>query len=141
MNYYYSATMNTFYLASIKQNYIDTGSFPDDAKEIEDDIFQQFAAAIPPEGKMRIAGKEGLPIWADIPFPTQKELIQQAEYEKQNKIQEVSKIIAPYQDAIDLGIATDKELKRLNAWKQYRVDLNRIDTANAPDITWPEKPQ
>lgn len=141
MNYYYSATMNTFYLASIKQNYIDTGSFPDDAKEIEDDIFQQFAAAIPPEGKMRIAGKEGLPIWADIPFPTQKELIQQAEYEKQNKIQEVSKIIAPYQDAIDLGIATDKELKQLNAWKQYRVDLNRIDTATAPDIAWPEKPQ
>ncbi|EJD6400467.1 tail fiber assembly protein [Providencia rettgeri] len=141
MNYYYSATMNTFYLASIKQNYIDTGSFPDDAKEIEDDIFQQFAAAIPPEGKMRIAGKEGLPIWADIPFPTQKELIQQAEYEKQNKIQEVSKIIAPYQDAIDLGIATDKELMQLNAWKQYRVDLNRIDTATAPDITWPEKPQ
>lgn len=141
MNYYYSATMNTFYLASIKQNYIDTGSFPDDAKEIEDDIFQQFAAAIPPEGKMRIAGKEGLPIWADIPFPTQKELIQQAEYEKQNKIQEVSKIIAPYQDAIDLGIATNKELKQLNAWKQYRVDLNRIDTANAPDIAWPEKPQ
>lgn len=141
MNYYYSATMNTFYLASIKQNYIDTGSFPDDAKEIEDDIFQQFAAATPPEGKMRIAGKEGLPIWADIPFPTQKELIQQAEYEKQNKIQEVSKIIAPYQDAIDLGIATDKELKQLNAWKQYRVDLNRIDTATAPDITWPEKPQ
>ncbi|MEX9886282.1 tail fiber assembly protein [Providencia rettgeri] len=141
MNYYYSATMNTFYLASIKQNYIDTGSFPDDAKEIEDDIFQQFAAAIPPEGKMRIAGKEGLPIWADIPFPTQKELIQQAEYEKQNKIQEVSKIIAPYQDAIDLGIATDKELMQLNAWKQYRVDLNRIDTATAPDITWPEKPE
>ncbi|MBO1928548.1 tail fiber assembly protein [Providencia rettgeri] len=49
--------------------------------------------------------------------------------------------MAPYQDAIDLGIATDKELMQLNAWKQYRVDLNRIDTSAAPDIEWPEKPQ
>lgn len=61
--------------------------------------------------------------------------------EKQSSMKLASEAIAPLQDAIDLSIATDKELMQLNAWKQYRVDLNRIDTSTAPDIDWPEKPQ
>ncbi|EMG9853476.1 tail fiber assembly protein, partial [Escherichia coli] len=28
----------------------------------------------------------------------------------------------------------------LEAWKKYRVLLNRIDTSTAPDIEWPEIP-
>lgn len=75
------------------------------------------------------------------PIPSKQQLIVSAEYKKKSAFNEASIAIAPLQDAIDLGIATDKELKQLNAWKQYRVDLNRIDTANAPDIAWPEKPQ
>ncbi|MEY0278604.1 tail fiber assembly protein [Providencia rettgeri] len=140
MNYYYSATMNAFYLVSMKQNYINAGSFPDDAKEIEDDIFQQFSASVPPEGKMRIAGEDGLPAWADIPPPTQEELIQQAKYEKQDRLQEASKIIAPLQDATDLGMATESEVAILNKWREYRVLLNRVDTSATLDIKWPEKP-
>lgn len=66
---------------------------------------------------------------------------EKAQQEKQTLMAQASKAIAPYQDAIDLGIATDKELIQLNAWKQYRVDLNRIDTSMAPDIAWPEKPE
>lgn len=69
------------------------------------------------------------------------QLITEANATKSILLSKASEKMAPYQDAIDLGIATDKELKQLNAWKQYRVDLNRIDTANAPDIAWPEKPQ
>lgn len=48
--------------------------------------------------------------------------------------------IAPLQDAVDLSIATDDEKTQLTAWKQYRVSLNRVDTATAPDITWPSAP-
>lgn len=73
--------------------------------------------------------------------PSLLELISNAESVKQSRLFEAANAIAPYQDAIDLGIATDKELIQLNAWKQYRVDLNRIDTSTAPDIAWPEKPQ
>lgn len=67
--------------------------------------------------------------------------IKGAKYQKQALLIEATNQSTPLQDAIDLGIATDKELKQLNAWKQYRVDLNRINTATAPDIAWPEKPQ
>lgn len=48
--------------------------------------------------------------------------------------------IAPLQDAVDLGIATDEELALLLEWKKYRVLLNRIDTSVAPDIEWPTVP-
>ncbi|KLG49264.1 tail fiber assembly protein, partial [Escherichia coli] len=47
---------------------------------------------------------------------------------------------APLQDAADLEIATEEETSLLEAWKKYRVLLNRIDTSTAPDIVWPEIP-
>ncbi|MDT4620715.1 tail fiber assembly protein, partial [Escherichia coli] len=47
---------------------------------------------------------------------------------------------APLQDAVDLEIATEEETLLLEAWKKYRVLLNRVDTSTAPDIEWPEEP-
>ncbi|OBY36422.1 tail fiber assembly protein [Providencia rettgeri] len=75
------------------------------------------------------------------PKQSKTQLISYADEKKSILLAEATESIAPIQDALDLGIATDKELKQLNTWKQYRVDLNRIDTASAPDIAWPEKPQ
>ncbi|HGB3594706.1 TPA: tail fiber assembly protein, partial [Salmonella enterica subsp. enterica serovar Bovismorbificans] len=48
--------------------------------------------------------------------------------------------IRPLQDAVDLGIATDEEIQKLGAWKRYRVEINRIDTSNLLDISWPLPP-
>ncbi|NPF56150.1 tail fiber assembly protein, partial [Escherichia coli] len=44
------------------------------------------------------------------------------------------------QDAADLEIATEEETLLLEAWKKYRVLLNRVDTSTAPDIEWPTNP-
>lgn len=51
--------------------------------------------------------------------------------------------IAPLQDAVDLDKATPEEEQALLLWKNYRVDLNRIeDQENFPaDISWPVPPQ
>ena len=50
--------------------------------------------------------------------------------------------IAPLQDAADLGKAPEAEAALLLSWKQYRVDLNRIEQqAGFPTvIDWPEIP-
>ncbi|TKK23458.1 hypothetical protein EcCFBP13530_04700 [Enterobacter cancerogenus] len=48
--------------------------------------------------------------------------------------------MAPLQDAVDLGMATNAEAALLLERKKYRVLLNRIDTSNAPDIEWPASP-
>lgn len=54
---------------------------------------------------------------------------------------EANRTIAPLQDAVDISIATDEEITRLAEWKRYRVELSRIDTSKAPDITWPVRPE
>ncbi|WP_272457482.1 ECs1072 family phage-associated protein [Escherichia coli] len=57
-----------------------------------------------------------------------------------DKISVASEHIALLQDAVDLEIATEEETSLLEAWKKYRVLLNRVDTSTAPDIEWPAIP-
>ncbi|EFH7952235.1 TPA: tail fiber assembly protein [Escherichia coli] len=47
---------------------------------------------------------------------------------------------APLQDAADLEIVIEEETSLREAWKKYRVLLNRVDTSVAPDIEWPTSP-
>lgn len=48
--------------------------------------------------------------------------------------------IATLEDAVSLDMATEQEAADLKAWKVYRVLLNRVDVAKAPDIDWPSVP-
>ncbi|EHR8811385.1 TPA: tail fiber assembly protein, partial [Escherichia coli] len=66
--------------------------------------------------------------------------IREAEETKNSLMQVASEHIAPLQDAVDLEIATEEETLLLEAWKKYRVLLNRVDTSTAPDIEWPTNP-
>ena len=66
--------------------------------------------------------------------------IREAEETKNSLMQVASEHIAPLQDAVDLEIATEEENSLLEAWKKYRVLLNRVDTSTAPDIEWPAVP-
>jgi Caudovirales tail fibre assembly protein. len=59
---------------------------------------------------------------------------------KASLIAQATIAIAPLQDAVDLGDATDAETVALKLWKQYRVAVNRIDANSASDITWPDVP-
>ncbi|HAG2521904.1 TPA: tail fiber assembly protein [Salmonella enterica] len=63
--------------------------------------------------------------------------LRQAEETKNRLLQMATEKIAPLQDAVDLGEATDDEKARLLAWKKYRVQVNRVDTTNP---VWPEQP-
>ncbi|EDJ3944503.1 tail fiber assembly protein [Salmonella enterica subsp. enterica] len=63
--------------------------------------------------------------------------LREAEGTKSRLLQMASEKIAPLQDAVDLGLATNEEKNQLAEWKKYRVLVNRVDTSN-PD--WPEQP-
>ncbi|MBJ9011452.1 tail fiber assembly protein, partial [Citrobacter koseri] len=71
---------------------------------------------------------------------SQDELRVQAEEKKAELLSLATAAIAPLQDAFDLGVATEEESALLIEWKKYRVLLNRIKPADAPDINWPETP-
>lgn len=95
----------------------------------------------PPSGRHREAGDDGQPTWAHIPQMTREAVVAAAESRRQNLLAEATVIIAPLQDAAELEIATDDELKRYAEWRKYRVRLSRVDVSSAPDIAWPAAPE
>ncbi|MCC8380181.1 tail fiber assembly protein [Xenorhabdus sp. PB30.3] len=139
--YTYSAKDNVFCLNELKFRYIEAGTWPDDGIEVSQAIFNEFAGNEPPTGKMRIAGSDGLPAWGDIPPPTPEVLRRWAEQEKWQLLRAANEKIDIGQDAVNLNIATTAEKAALNAWRRYRVLLNRVDCSAAPDIDWPEQPE
>ncbi|EJA5011301.1 tail fiber assembly protein [Salmonella enterica] len=76
-------------------------------------------------------------VWVNDEVAEAAARLREAEGTKNRLLQMASEKIAPLQDAVDLGIATDDEKARLDEWKKYRVRVNRVDTSN-PD--WPEQP-
>ncbi|WP_284508306.1 tail fiber assembly protein [Caballeronia sp. NCTM5] len=70
---------------------------------------------------------------------TQEDIVVANTSLRDSKLAQAALAIAPLQDAVDLGEATDAESALLKAWKQYRVAVNRIDLEDAsPD--WPTLP-
>ncbi|HHJ4223935.1 TPA: tail fiber assembly protein [Raoultella ornithinolytica] len=60
-----------------------------------------------------------------------------ADMQKKELIAQVTAVISIHQDALALNMATDEEKARLTSLQTYRVLLNRVDTALAPNIFWP----
>ncbi|MCA6221903.1 tail fiber assembly protein [Photorhabdus antumapuensis] len=85
---------------------------------------------------------ENTEVESDNIYVTDKEkLIQQAEHEKFQLLIKANNLVAPLQDAVDLGIATEAEKTVLLEWKKYRVMLSKVDISLAPDVEWPEQPK
>lgn len=71
---------------------------------------------------------------------SQAELEKKAQKDKDQLMALATKVIAPLQDAKELGIATEEELTKLKEWVIFRIQTNRIEVSTAPDITWPNYP-
>ncbi|HAT3689741.1 tail fiber assembly protein [Citrobacter freundii] len=138
MSYFFSATDNAFYPLSMRQQYTDAGTWPENGIQVSDDIFNEFTGPAP-AGKIRGVVNE-MPAWVDLPPPTPRQLIDQAEQNRLAFKSEADTEIAWRQDAVDAGIATNEEASELTDWKKYRVLLMRIDATKAPSINWPPKP-
>ncbi|PNO81155.1 tail fiber assembly protein [Citrobacter koseri] len=78
--------------------------------------------------------------WAHDAEAEKLALVAQATQQKESLLALASSKIAPLQDAVDLGIATEEESALLIEWKKYRVLINRITPDDAPDIKWHEQP-
>ncbi|KGT95249.1 hypothetical protein NG99_04305 [Erwinia typographi] len=138
MKFYFSPSNLAFYQDAFRSYYDAAGSWPADVVEISEDVFNQFTCATP-DGKV-LTCVSGQPLWEDAPAPSQEERVATAEQRRAELRLIADKAVEPLQDAVDLNMATDAEIASLNAWKQYRVYLNRTDISLAPDIAWPEIP-
>ncbi|MCI4239351.1 tail fiber assembly protein [Dickeya dianthicola] len=84
-------------------------------------------------------------VWSGKEWVTDKDVQKQAEIiaaqrDQGLRLETATTRIQMLGDAVELNMATDDEVATLNAWKAYRVLLNRVDVNAAPDIDWPEAP-
>lgn len=136
--YLYDAVTNAFYPLAMREEWEAMGLWPESGIEVDEALFAAFQT--PPAGKVRVASSDGRPSWADVPPKTSEQYVQEAELQKSALRKFADAEIAPLQDAVDIGDATEDELANLTAWKKYRIALNRLDLSTAPDIDWPEIP-
>ncbi|MCD2527318.1 tail fiber assembly protein [Providencia huaxiensis] len=67
-------------------------------------------------------------------------LVEQAEQEKAQRLEEAEQNILMLERKVRLGMATDEEIELLRQWEIYSIKVSDIDTTAAPDIEWPVKP-
>lgn len=137
MKKYFSNRDKSFYLEETFNTYEEQGiPVPSDLIIITDAEYESFMVS--PDRKAPQYNVESQCMeWVDIAPPTREESIEYAESFKAQLLSVAAQAIAPLQDAVDLGMATDAEAALLLEWKKYRVLLNRVDTSIAPDIEWP----
>ncbi len=142
MGWLFSSEKLGFYNSDDSELYITAGSWPTDLVEITEDMYSTYAGVGIPSGKM-LGCEAGMPTWVDLPLKTTDELAADARSKITQLIAAASEKIAPLQDAVDLGIATDNETTALTAWKTYRVAINRVPTQSGypTTIDWPVQPE
>lgn len=139
-NYIYSASQNMILPVSLKQIYVDAGTWPEDGTAISDEVAGEFMGQYP-QGKTLSHNKDGQPCWADIPPLPKEQQIAEAEEKKAFLISEVESETAMLRAKLTLGRIKDDEKVLLNAWLDYLDELEAVDVSTAPDIIWPVKPE
>ena len=77
--------------------------------------------------------------WVTDTEAQQAYLTQQAQQEKEQRMELANQTITYLQDAIELALGDDSYPAKLAEWKKYRILLNRVDLAANP-VVWPEVP-
>lgn len=109
-----------------------------DGVELTDD---EYAALLEGQcsGKVIVRDDSGRPVLTDAPVPTGQTAVALNTMQRDALYSQAERRIAPLQDAVDLGIATEAEVGVLVELKRYRVALSRLDMAVFP-IEWPDPP-
>ena len=120
--YKYAASTNAFYSTSVEYP-----NLPDDAQDIGEFSYIEFAANVAPDGKMRIAGPDGFPAWADIPLPAENEvtdrtLVKNTTLRAQHAATAALNI-ATLQAGIDSNRSVEGDSDALTEWQIYLCDL------------------
>lgn len=139
--YFYSASENTFLPVILKEQYQKFGTFPEDATEINDEVAVIYMG-MPPEGKLRSAGLDGMPMWMDTPPLSHTEEVAKAENLRNTLIENTNDYINSKQwpGKAALGRLKDLEKSQYNDYLDYLDALEAVETSSAPNINWPIPP-
>ncbi|EOZ1555633.1 TPA: tail fiber assembly protein [Klebsiella quasipneumoniae] len=140
-NYYFSPSTISFYPEGISDLYKEAGTLPADITLVTDEAFAIYSG-VPPEGKKRGVSDDGLPVWIEIPPLSHVEQVEVANADKQSRIDQTNDYIngKHWPGKAALGRLSDAEKSQYSSWLDYLDALEAIDTASAPDISWPDSP-
>ncbi len=134
-NYTFSASTLAFYDNFSKDAYIASGTWPEDGKEVSDEVFVKYNEPAP-EGKI-LGSKGGIPAWVNAPVPTAEEVRATNAGMRDNLIADAKNAMFLNQTKLLLGKATEAEKKSLAEWVAY---TDAVMSADLSDPSWPEAP-
>ncbi|MCO7519182.1 MULTISPECIES: tail fiber assembly protein [unclassified Pseudomonas] len=134
MTIFFSRSEQTFYDDEI--NLV----LPDDAEEISAAEHAGIFAGVAVGKAIDYSGLR--PMLVDVPPPTAEQYRETAFAQRDKALSVAALRIAPLEDAVELGKATEETRASLIKWKQYRISLNEIEhQAGFPEeIQWPLAP-
>lgn len=138
MTFGYSAKKNAFYLLDEEAAYRANGNWPDDVLPVSDEIWQKFAGN-PPEGKQRVAGKEGMPVWVDLPEQDER-TIEENQAVKNALLEKADTEIRMLSVVQEVYGLSDDEKQRLGAWKKHLAEVYRLNASVREKVDWPVAP-
>lgn len=140
-NYYFSPSTLGFYPEELMSLYVAAGTLPDDIISVSGDMFATYSGT-PPQGKTRGATEDGQPTWVDLPPLSHEEQVEEADAEKQSRIDQANEYMNSRQwpGKAAMGRLKDAEKEQYNAWLDYLDALDAVDISGAPDIIWPTQP-
>ncbi|WP_036774011.1 tail fiber assembly protein [Photorhabdus australis] len=101
----------------------------------EDDCDEEFIA----EGLTLITEKEVNEILN--PPPTHEELIQTAEYKRQQLLKHADAVMLDWRTELMLYEISDANRAKLSAWQAYKNEVRSVDVTTDPGhVNWPEHP-
>lgn len=137
--YFFNPETKSFLPASLRDLYIESGTWPEKTIELTEDELLQFTQ-LPPEGKM-LGVAEGRPVWVDVPAPTRDELVNIADADRQCRIESALNSVSLHRLKLQMGRdLSDEEKKQLGDVVDYIDSLKLTDISTAPDVNWPVIP-
>lgn len=138
--YFYSKQENSFYAKELLDSYIEQGSFPSDAIEVEDKCYEEFSVFENADGMVRMGGHDGLPFWAKKTALPIEQQVENAELQKKKLINDVTMEISILQDAIEFGQFSKGDQEKLEKLRLHRVLLSQVNTKLGDASRFPEHP-
>lgn len=94
-----------------------------------------------PEGKQRVAGPDGLPMWADLPKPTADQLAVAVRSTRDSALSSTDWLVARHRDEADAGGDTTLTANHFKALLAYRQALRELPNQKGfPAVAMPAAP-
>lgn len=117
----------------------ESNDIPGGAIRIDDELYQKLIIG-QATGSFIQADENGNPILIDEVSLSHEQQVIQAMTQKKLLLTRASEEISWRQDAFEMGIATEEEIRMLKSWREYRVMLMRVDVSTHLEINWPHLP-